>query len=124
MSQPPRDDREWVDFLRQNRSQPPPPAADLEDRILAAIASPDTSRRPRLLRSSRVYWIPPAIAATLVAGLLAHRSFIPAPPNPTEVSAIENFIETSWTDTVSDNTDELTPLHDPTISTSSIKTTN
>jgi hypothetical protein len=124
MSQPPRDDREWVDFLRQHRSQPPPPAADLEDRIMAEIDSNVTSRRPRSRRSSRVYWIPPAIAATLVAGLLVHRSFVPAPPNPTEVSAIENFIETSWTDTVSDNTDELTPLHDPAINTSSVKTTN
>lgn len=111
MSQPPvrppeDDDRDLVSFMRQRRSQPPAAAPDLEDRIMAAIAQSENSNQRRSTRWYRSPWLPTAIAASLVAGVVSYRTLNPAKPSPADLATLESFIETSWDGSLSDDSDD------------------
>jgi hypothetical protein len=112
----PQDDEELVRFLRDHSPEPPPPTPDLEDRILAMLASTsqaDSSTNLRQLpqRRSRLWLIPSAIAASLLAGVISYRSLAPtSKPSPSEIAALEDFIETTWHTALNSTSDEETFL--------------
>ncbi len=116
MTQFPDDDPKLTQFLRQNRPQPPSASSSLEDRILTAIEQPQQPRQSRHRRWYRSRWIPPAIAAGLIASLVSYRTLVPVRTNPTDVASLEAFVENSWQGSVSDAADEEQfPLNDPTV---------
>lgn len=104
------EDKPLTEFLQQHQPVAPSASADLEDRIMAAIAaniSPEEFVRRDQQRSSgtmqrRQAWLlPSAIAAGVIATVIGYRTFAPAPqPSPTEAAELEAFIESSWSNTV------------------------
>jgi hypothetical protein len=108
----PQDDKELTHFLRNHHPKPPAAAPDLEDRILGTIASGAQSHFPRTKkpfgkRQLRSWLVPSAIAASLLAAMVGYRSFTPASkPSPSEIAALEEFIETSWHGPINDTTEE------------------
>ncbi len=107
MSLLPDDDQDLVDFLRQHRSPPPPPAVGLEREIISKIAAPGDRRRWN-------GWLAaPALAASLITAVLSYRAWVPPQPSATEVATLEAFIESNWHNTVYDNSDtELISTND------------
>lgn len=122
------DDCTLVQFLRQHRPTVPPAAIDLEDRVMAALATTDweTDGVP-----SRVTPIAPALGIHLwrrpsrqwlLAGTVLAVSVLAAwsgqrlwrlaqAPSPAEVAEIEQFMEQSWQGTlVSATTDAYNPF--------------
>lgn len=107
MSRFSEDDLKLTEFLK--RHQPVVPAAnpDLEDQLMSAIAS---TPQPRLTVVSkapvqrRILWaVPSAIAAGLVAVVVSHRPFAPvSQPSAAEVAELQNFIESTWDDSVAE----------------------
>jgi hypothetical protein len=87
-------------FLQQHRSPAPPPAPDLEDRILAALTPQSHPRR----RSWR-WQVAGAIAASAIAGLIGYQVWQPY-PTATEFAALESFMEASWNDSVAGAAEE------------------
>ncbi len=105
LTPPPDNDRELVNFLQQHRPQPPAAAPDLEERIMGAIEQPGQCqvRRQRWYRSP---WLPTAIAASLIAGVLGYRTIAPSRPTPAQLEALEVFIETTWEASVNDDAED------------------
>lgn len=123
----PEDDRLLVEFLKRHRPVPPPAGADLEAQILNSIesnVSPEGFQRSRrtsfgISHQRKVWLIPSAIAAGVIATVVGYRTLVPAPqPSPAETAELEAFIENSWSNTVvSDPTadqtyDQLLPVDD------------
>jgi hypothetical protein len=104
------DDKPLTEFLKQYQPVVPPASADLEDRIMATIAttiSPEEFvRRDRdqsagTTQRRKVWLIPSAIAAGMIATVIGYRTFAPAPqPSPAEAAELEAFIESSWSNAV------------------------
>lgn len=115
MSQFP-DDQNLVEFLRQHRPVPPPPAETLEDGIMFAIDNAAQSPRntPSPLRKRRALWlVPPAIAASLVATFLGYRTSMPVSKSATELAMLETFMETNWRNTLNESSEnQLLPVTD------------
>ncbi len=107
MSRFSEDELKLTEFLK--RHQPVVPAAnpDLEEQLMSAIAS---TPQPRLTVVSkapvqrRILWaVPSAIAAGLVAMVVSHRTFAPvSQPSAAEVAELQNFIESTWDDSVAE----------------------
>jgi len=101
-------------FLQAHRTPVPPPALDLEDRIMAMINVPAVAPLSKLANRSisdetrrRVLWwaAPPAIAASLLVGWFGYQTaFAPPTLSPEEVADLENFIENTWDGTVNRGT--------------------
>lgn len=95
--QVPKDDERLVAFLRHHRPEAPPASPDVEERILAAVAT-------QPLKSRRQLWfLAPALAAGLllaVGGYTWGQKFADRPPaNPptdAELARLEEFLESSW----------------------------
>jgi hypothetical protein len=102
MTHKPEDDRDLVNFLRQHRPIPPPASADLENQIMRKIAP---RRRP--IR----WWVGSgALAAGLATAILSYRVLQPVPPSTTELASVEAFMESSWSSSISGNSDTtITP---------------
>ncbi|WP_421659285.1 hypothetical protein [Leptothermofonsia sp. ETS-13] len=114
MTQPPtpspKDDRDLINFLQQHRPQPPAAPPDLEERILHAIEH-SGHRQVQRRRWYRSPWLPTAIAASLIAGLLGgYRTIVPSRPSPAQLEALEAFIETTWEASVNDDTEDEWPI--------------
>lgn len=108
------DDRELVDFLKQHNPQPPATPPELEDQILAALSTSSPPQSLQTARSSRPrysrLWIPSAIAASLIAGLIGYRTLVPPRSSTPELVTLEAFIEDNWGSAVNDNSEnELFP---------------
>ena len=101
MTQQPIDDQPLVTFLRQHRPAPPPPAPDLEERILAAVANEPA--HVRQYRHRRLWIVPPAIAAGVLIARAGHRLLTPPTPSPAEIANLEAFFVNSWDGTLSDS---------------------
>ncbi len=104
------DDQDLVEFLRQHRSPPPPPAVGLEREIMIAIAGSRDRSTPR--RWNR--WIAaPALAASLITAVLSYRALVPPQPSAGDVATLESFIETNWHSTISNSSDtDLSSIND------------
>lgn len=109
----PDDDETLVNFLRQHRPEPPTAAPDLEDQIIATIASdaiPASSKVVPLRSRRRNFWITgSAIAAGLIATVASYRVLVRPPVSDSELTRLETYLETSWYETVTDN-DDAFPL--------------
>lgn len=106
MTQPPTDDQPLKDFLRQHAGTPPPPAPDLEKRIMAAVAASAPSRGPATRKSSwnwRSWFVPPAIAASLVIAWGGGRLLMPSQPSAAELATLATFLENNWDSVEVDN---------------------
>jgi hypothetical protein len=100
MTQPLIDDQRLVTFLHQHRPGAPPPAPDLEERILAAVASePAHVCRSR---HRRLWLVPPAIAAGVLIATAGHRLLTPPTPSPGDIANLEAFLVNNWDSTISD----------------------
>ncbi len=111
MSRFSEDDLKLAEFLK--RHQPVVPAAkpDLEDQLMSAIASTPQPRltiiatnRSTAKVQSRILWaVPSAIAAGLVAMVFSYRPFAPvSQPSAAEVAELQNFIESTWRDSIAE----------------------
>jgi hypothetical protein len=118
MSQFPHDDHELVAFLKQHRPQAPPANPALESRLMDAIDAlprqdnlvPLRRSQPRS-RRSLVWFVPPTLAASLVATVIGYRILVPAKPSAAELANLQAFIESNWQGTVNSNgADEEAPL--------------
>ncbi|MEH2073995.1 MAG: hypothetical protein V7K57_06320 [Nostoc sp.] len=98
MTQPPDDDSDLINFLCQHRPEVPPASPDLEQQILQQVKA---CPLPPLRHYSRLSLVLPALAAGLVAAIVGYRAFIPVQPSPAELATLQNFIESNWQDTVS-----------------------
>jgi len=114
----PEEDRSLTDFLKQHRPPVPPAAADLEDRLMAAVMDTPvqvpTAQRQQSYR--RVLWlVPSAIAAGLVA-IVGYQTLVPPQPTEAELAELETFIESTWQGTLAEQptteTEEIYPLVD------------
>ena len=107
MSLLPDDDQDLVDFLRQHRSPTPPPAANLDRKIMSQIVAPVD--RPRW----NFWLVAPTLAASLITAVLGYRAWVPPQPNAAEVAMLEAFVESNWHDTIYDNSEiELISTND------------
>jgi hypothetical protein len=110
----PEQDRSLVDFLRQHRPSPPPPARDLEADLLAAIAaepSGQTGRSPEFpglgdqgIPSLRQWFtLVPALAAgfALVWGTMRPPQNSPAIAQDSPEQELATFFEASWNGSLS-----------------------
>ena len=107
MSLLPDDDQDLVEFLRQHRSPPPPPASGLDQRIMSQIVAPVDHHRWN-------FWlVAPALAASLIAAVISYRAWVPPQPSAVEVATLEAFIESNWHNTIYDNSEtELISTND------------
>jgi hypothetical protein len=112
MIQPP-DDPKLTHFLQQHRPPVPPPAPNLEDRILAAVSQTQPERSPLRLRVMPNWAVPGAIAASVLVAIAGYRLLQPANPTIAEQQAIESFIEASWQGALNDSSeDDIFPSTD------------
>ncbi|MEH2302782.1 MAG: hypothetical protein V7K88_28355 [Nostoc sp.] len=98
MTQLPNDDPDLINFLCQHRPEVPPASPDLEQQILQQVK---TWHQPPLRHYSRPRLVLPALVTGLVAAIVGYRAFIPAQPSPAELATLQNFIESNWQGTVS-----------------------
>lgn len=91
------EDRALAEFLRSHRPLPPPPAPDLEARILAEIA---VAPPPRSLWGNP--WQRTGALAALLATLLAIGTglYLRDRASAMALAELETFMETSWQGTV------------------------
>ncbi|MEH2177610.1 hypothetical protein [Nostoc sp.] len=99
MTKLPNDDSDLINFLRQHRPEVPPAASDLEQQILQQVK---TWPLPPLVHYFRLRLVLPALAAGLVAAIVGYRTLMPTQPSPAEIATLQNFIESNWQGTVSD----------------------
>ncbi|MEB3827115.1 hypothetical protein [Phormidium sp. CCY1219] len=89
-----------VAFLQQHRPEPPPPAGNLEARIMASTANslptPTTKPKPYL------WLLPPALAAGLLLVWGSYKTLAPPPQTATELAQIEAFMENTWDNVLED----------------------
>ncbi|MGI0489014.1 hypothetical protein ACN4EK_26695 [Pantanalinema rosaneae CENA516] len=99
MKPAPDDDPRLVEFLRQHRPPVPPAASELEEQLMATIATTPQSTEPpglRLLSQRSSLWlIPPVIAAGIVGTVISLRLLSPS-PSP-EFANLETFVDDSYT---------------------------
>jgi hypothetical protein len=105
-TQPPNDDQDLIRFLQQYRPQPPSASPNLEERILSVVEQLENAPQRRQQRWYRSPWVPTAIAAGLVVGLVSYRALLPSRPNPAELRSLEAFMETNWNASVNDDAEE------------------
>ncbi|MCW5315111.1 hypothetical protein GTQ43_15220 [Nostoc sp. KVJ3] len=98
MTQLPNDNRNLINFLSQHCPEVPPASPDLEQQILQQVK---TWPQSPVRHYSRPRLVLPALAAGLVAAIVGYRAFIPAQPSPAELATLQNFIESNWQGTVS-----------------------
>lgn len=100
----PKDDKDLVNFLRQNHPQVPSASLDLEQQILQNIAKLHPISRPtQIPRHRQVVWLVPSmIAASLVAAIVGYRALMPTQEttSPAELAKLERFMENNWHGTV------------------------
>jgi hypothetical protein len=85
------DDLTLMKFLRQHQGVSPPPAPNLECRIMQAVAT-----CPRLSRYRRYLWmVPSAIAATSLLAWMSSQFFIDI-NKPLETAELEEFWLENW----------------------------
>ncbi len=102
MTRPNPDDPRLAAFLRQHRSPVPPPALDLEERLLQNL--PSRTRQPA--RAPRPLWLmAPVLAAGLLATWFSYHSVGPLPPDPDDLVSLESFLENNWDATVEEDLD-------------------
>jgi hypothetical protein len=104
------EDKPLTEFLKQHQPIAPAASVDLEDQIMRAIEtniSPeefvrrDRSQSSGTAQRRKLWVIPSAIAASVIATVVGYRTFAPAPqPSPAEAAELEAFIESSWSNTV------------------------
>ncbi|NEP57530.1 MAG: hypothetical protein F6K31_10970 [Symploca sp. SIO2G7] len=88
MTRLPSDDRQWQDFLRQHRPEPPAARADLEEQLMRAIEkSPPPAFNQRFLA--------PAIVAGLLMVWSSYRALVFL-PEPSNAANLEIFLENNW----------------------------
>ncbi|BAY11231.1 hypothetical protein [Calothrix sp. NIES-2098] len=95
------DDQNLVNFLGKHRPPLPPASPDLERQILQQL---QTSAVKPQRRSPRLWLVPPAIAASLLAAVISYRVLVPAKPSAAELANLEAFIDSNWQGTVSEYT--------------------
>lgn len=90
------DDRSLVEFLRQHRPTPPPPAFALEEQIFL---------QTKLKSTTSLRWLlPSALIATVVALWGGYRAWEMAKV-PAEVAKIETFVANNWDSAVENDTE-------------------
>ncbi len=105
-------------FLQQYRTTPPPPASELEDRIMTLIEQ-DAVLRPARGGSGvywtqvcdwiRQFWIPSLMVASLAVVGTGYYALRPDPTLTTaELEELESFLESTWLGVVEDPLD--TPI--------------
>jgi hypothetical protein len=86
-----QDDLTLIEFLRQHQGVSPPPAPDLEARILQTVAT-----CPRLSPQRRYLWlVPSAIAIGSVLTWVGSQFLIPITA-PIETAEVEEFWTENW----------------------------
>lgn len=108
MKPAPDDDSRLAEFLRQHRPSVPPASLELEEHLMAAIATtPQSTESPglRLLsQRSPLWFIPPVIAAGIVVTVISVRLLSPS-PSP-EFASLETFVDDSYTPVSERSTDD------------------
>lgn len=104
------DDLKLTEFLKQHQPVVPAANLDLEDHLMSAIASTPQPRLAVISTSQvqrRIFWtVPSAIAAGLVAMVVSHRTFAPvSQPSAAEVAELQTFIESTWHDSATEQSD-------------------
>ena len=94
MTHLPPDDSQWQEFLHKHCPTPPPPAADLEDRLMKSI---NKSQPPVL--TQRLWAVPPALAAGLLMAWSGYRLLMPLPELSNSAS-LEAFLQDNWNNVV------------------------
>lgn len=98
MKPAPDDDPRLAEFLRQHRPPVPPASLELEEHLMAAIATTPQPTEPPGLRMlsqrSPLWFIPPVVAAGMVGTVIASRLLAPAPS--AEFANLETFVEESY----------------------------
>lgn len=119
MTQFPNDDPKLTAFLRQYRSDIPPAASNLEDQIMAALATMPEQNRVGVLerpptgaaitsRRKRTLWlwlVPSAIVASILTVVLAYRLPTTQYANQQkeeDLASLEAFVEKSWDGSIND----------------------
>ncbi len=80
-------------FLRQSRTPPPPPASDLEERILRRVAAHPLQRRSRLGWG----WVGIPILVGALLGWVGYQRW-QAQVVVQETEALESFLVSTWGD--------------------------
>lgn len=115
MNKSPHDGDRLAQFLREHRPDVPPPAADLEEQIMAAVESSDLpasdptesnkekviSLFPPLKRQKKLWFVPPAIAASLLLSWTGYHLLFPT--KTVDTASLESFVESNWDVLVSEN---------------------
>lgn len=91
-----KEDRELVDFLQRYQPLPPPPAANLEVRILTALSPQHTPVQNKRSPWSFLWMVPSAIALGIVVTWSAGQLLSPSPPSAAELVELETYVEDSW----------------------------
>jgi hypothetical protein len=96
------DDVKLLVFLQAHQPSVPAVAADLEDRVMAAIAAapvPTSARRHLKRRTLRPKMLLGAVAGAVLAGaggIWAKQIWQPVPQPALQMAQLEQFLETSW----------------------------
>lgn len=99
-------DLKLVDFISKHRAAVPSGSADLEDRILQQVAL--TNNRENIIPFSRrrLWLVPSAIAAGLLAGVISYRYVMVLQPSAAEVTSLEAFMENNWHGSLSNHPED------------------
>ncbi|AFY64928.1 hypothetical protein [Geitlerinema sp. PCC 7407] len=92
-------------FLRRHRPVAPPAAADLEERLMEAIATEPSPPVLRCLPQRWLWVVPTAIAAGVTLLWGSDRLWSPPPLPETEIANLETFLEGSWTGSLNPDTE-------------------
>lgn len=100
-SPPPVTEESLLRFLQDHATAPPPPAPELEDRIMQAIQSEEQDPAPGTLVArwrQRTVWLPAALAAGItVLWISVPRLLSPEPVlTMAEQAELEMFLESAW----------------------------
>lgn len=102
---PPPEDPALLHFLQDHAAAPPPPAPELEDRIMTAIRSEPMDRAMDLgttttvpLWQQRTIWLPTAVVAGVALVWISMQGLISPEPALTvaEQAELELFLERAW----------------------------
>lgn len=107
---PTDDDESLVSFLKANRPEVPPAAANLEERILQAVELETQARANRYFQHDpakcrRLWLVPPAIAVGVLFTLgsdslrshsLFRSTWATTTPTEAELVSLEQFLEHNW----------------------------
>jgi hypothetical protein len=100
--QPPKDDKELINFVKEYHPQVPNASPELEAKILQQISQEKRENVVNLKPLNRrlFYLFPSSLAAGLVIFIATSR-LMPHQPTDAELSKIESFMENNWHGTVS-----------------------